>query len=66
VKTAVETTQLFPPEAEANDHTARVRTPDGRVGQVIGFYRRDQVTVVVLFDSGDSGQFLHAQLSPLL
>jgi hypothetical protein len=66
VKTAVETTQLFPPEAEAIDLYDRVRTPDGRVGQVIGFYRRDQVTVVVLFDSGDSGQFLHAQLSPLL
>ena len=36
------------------------------MGKVIGFYRRDQVTVCVLFDSGESGQFLHAQLAPLL
>ena len=52
--------------AEAFDLNDRVRAPDGRVGKVIGFYRREEVTVVVLFDSGGTAQFLHAQLSPLL
>lgn len=64
--TTVSTANLFPPEADAIDLYDRVRAPDGRVGKVIGFYRRDEVTVVVLFDSGDTAQFLHAQLSPLL
>jgi hypothetical protein len=54
------------PETDVIDLYDRVRVPDGRVGSVIGFYRRDVVSVVVLFDSGDSGQFLHAQLSPLI
>jgi hypothetical protein len=65
MKTA-EASQLFPREAEAIDLNDRVRAPDGRVGKVIGFYRREEVTVVVLFDSGGTSQFLHAQLSPLL
>jgi hypothetical protein len=63
---AVATASLFPAEAEAIDLHDRVRAPDGRIGSVIGFYRRAEVTVVVLFDSGDSAQFLHAQLVPLL
>ena len=63
---ASQATQFFPRDAEAIDLYDRVRAPDGRVGKVIGFYRRDEVTVVVLFDSGGTAQFLHAQLSPLL
>ena len=61
-----EATQLFPADSFAIDLYDEVRAPDGRVGKVIGFYRREEVTVVVLFDSGDTAQFLHAQLSPLL
>jgi hypothetical protein len=52
-------------EAEAIDLDDWVRAPDGRVGRVIGFYRRDEVSVVVLFASGGTGQFPHAQLAPL-
>jgi hypothetical protein len=43
--------------AEAIDLCDRVRAPD--------FYRRAQVTVCVLFEAGDTGQFMQAQLSPL-
>jgi hypothetical protein len=44
------------PEAiEANDN---VRVPDGRIGEVIGFYRRESESVVVLFESGRSSEFL--------
>ena len=66
VQTAVETVNSLSEQADVIDLYDRVRAPDGRVGKVIGFYRRAQVTVCVLFDSGDTGQFQHAQLSPLL
>ena len=36
----------------------RVRVPDGRIGQVTGFYRRKDESVVVTFPSGESDQFL--------
>jgi hypothetical protein len=32
--------------------------PDGRIGEVIGFYRRQHESVVVLFASGRSDEFL--------
>ncbi|MGZ4415454.1 MAG: hypothetical protein ACXVRZ_13930 [Gaiellaceae bacterium] len=32
--------------------------PDGRVGEVIGFYRRKDESVIVRFSSGESDQFL--------
>jgi hypothetical protein len=35
----------------------RVSTPDGCVGRVIGFFRRDPETVLVFFDAGGSGEF---------
>ena len=34
---------------------ARVRMPNGRIGNVIGFYRGPQETVVVRYDGGESG-----------
>jgi hypothetical protein len=43
---------------EAIDAQDRVRVPDGRVGEVIGFYRRQEESVVVQFPSGASGEFL--------
>jgi hypothetical protein len=45
---------LAPEPLAAQD---RVRVPDGRVGDVIGFYRRAEETVVVLFASGSSAEF---------
>jgi hypothetical protein len=48
-------THVLPESIDAHD---RVRVPDGRVGEVIGFYRREYETVVVLFSSGRSGEFL--------
>lgn len=44
--------------AETFDPHDRVRVPDGRVGEVIGFYRRQDESVVVLFSSGSSDEFL--------
>jgi hypothetical protein len=35
----------------------RVSVPDGRVGEVIGFYRRSYETVLVRFADGDSDEF---------
>jgi len=37
---------------------ARVRVPNGRIGNVIGFYRGpEEESVVVGYDRGDSGAF---------
>jgi hypothetical protein len=46
---------VVPESIAAHD---RVRVPDGRVGEVIGFYRRQDESVVVLFSSGRSAEFL--------
>jgi hypothetical protein len=35
----------------------RVRTPDGCIGEVIGFYIRQEEAVVVSFPSGESQEF---------
>jgi hypothetical protein len=43
---------------ETIDAHDRVRVPDGRIGEVIGFYRRQHETVVVLFATGTSDEFL--------
>jgi hypothetical protein len=44
------------PEAEPALHD-HVRVPDGREGNVIGFYRRTYESVLVLFDVGGSQEF---------
>ena len=44
--------------AEPIDAHDRVQVPDGRIGEVIGFYRRQYETVVVQFASGTSDEFL--------
>jgi hypothetical protein len=41
---------------------ARVRVPDGRIGEVIGFYREEDEPVLVLFVSGDSQRYGRADL----
>jgi hypothetical protein len=52
---------LAPEPIDAHDH---VRVPDGRIGEVIGFYRRQHESVVVLFSSGISDEFLEADVEP--
>jgi hypothetical protein len=47
--------QIRPETIDAHD---RVRVPDGRIGEVIGFYRRQHESVVVLFATGRSDEFL--------
>lgn len=42
------------PKMECHD---RVSVPDGRVGEVIGFYRRMYESVLVRFPDGESGEF---------
>jgi hypothetical protein len=46
---------LVPEPIDTHD---RVRVPDGRIGEVIGFYRRADETVLVQFASGLSDEFL--------
>ena len=46
---------VTPETIDAHD---RVRVPDGRIGEVIGFYRRQNESVVVLFSTGRSDEFL--------
>lgn len=49
---------LAEPSTRAIALHVRVRVPNGRLGNVIGFYRGpEEETVVVGYDSGDSGAF---------
>jgi hypothetical protein len=43
----------------------RVCVPDGRVGEVIGFYRRDEESVLVSFSVGAAAAFLTTEVSAL-
>jgi hypothetical protein len=43
----------------------RVRVPGGREGDVIGFYRRATESVLVLFASGESDEFLEPDVELL-
>jgi hypothetical protein len=47
--------KVIPKTIDAHD---RVRVRDGRIGEGIGFYRRQDESVVVLFSSGKSDEFL--------
>jgi hypothetical protein len=40
----------------------RVRVPDGRIGEVIGFYREDDEPMLILFGTGDSRRYCRADL----
>jgi hypothetical protein len=42
----------------------RVSVPDGRIGEVIGFYRRIHESVLVRFPSGESDEFLAVAVEP--
>ena len=43
----------------------RVRAPDGRVGQVIGFYRAEEDAALVRLDSGDTRKYVRGDLRPI-
>ena len=43
----------------------RVLVPSGREGEVVGFYRRADESVLVLFSPGESGEFLTADVEPV-
>jgi hypothetical protein len=43
----------------------RVLVPNGREGEVIGFYRREDEAVLVSFSSGKPSVFLTADVRPL-
>ena len=42
-----------------------VRVPDGRIGAVVGFYRRTEEVVLVSFSAGTSGEFLMTEVEAL-
>jgi hypothetical protein len=42
----------------------RVSVPDGRIGEVIGFYRRIHESLLVRFPSGESDEFLAEAVEP--
>jgi hypothetical protein len=57
---AQRTQSVIHPEAiEAQDS---VRVPDGRIGEVVGFYCREIESVLVQFAPGDSGEFLASEV----
>jgi len=39
-----------------------VRVPDGRQGEVIGYYRDERENMLVLFDTGGSRRYCSADL----
>jgi hypothetical protein len=41
-----------------------VRTPGGRIGAVVGFYRRDAETVLVRFSMNERTEFLTSDVVP--
>jgi hypothetical protein len=41
-----------------------VRTPGGRIGSVVGFYRRDTETALIRFAAGDCTEFPMSDIEP--
>ena len=54
---------LFDPRRVA--YRDRVRVPDGRIGAVVGFYRRTEDVVLVSFSAGTSVEFLVTEVEAL-
>jgi hypothetical protein len=52
----------YPRVGEAHD---RVRVPDGRIGTVLGYYRRENETVLVEFAFGPASEFLRVDVETL-
>jgi len=60
----------YPPLADAVPirgvrRSDRVRAPDGRVGEVIGFYRAEEDAALVRLDSGDTRKYVRGDLRPI-
>ena len=60
----------YPPLADAVPirevrRSDRVRVPDGRVGEVIGFYRAEEDAALVRLDSGDTRKYVRGDLRPI-
>ncbi len=55
-----------PDELRAVARHDRVRVPDGRIGEVIGFYREEDEPILVLFKSGDTGRYRRADLRSVI
>jgi hypothetical protein len=51
-----------PDELRALARHDRVRVPDGRIGEVVGFYREEDEPILVLFKSGDTKRYRRADL----
>jgi hypothetical protein len=43
----------------------RVRVPDGRIGEVVGFYKREVAAVLVSFSAGTTAEFPMADVEAL-
>ena len=43
----------------------RVQVPDGRIGNVVGFYKRTVESVLISFEPGVSGEFLMTEVKAL-
>ena len=65
-KDAVAATTAFAPLVPVDEEIGfqdRVVVPDGRTGSVIGFYRADIETALVLLEAGDTRQFILSELA---
>jgi hypothetical protein len=49
-------TRAFEPKREIVPHD-RVAVPDGRIGNVVGFYCNPPLSVLVMLDSGDTAEY---------
>jgi hypothetical protein len=55
--------EAAPEDIRAFARLDHVRVPDGRIGEVIGFYRdEDEPVMLVVFLSGDSDRYSRADL----
>ena len=52
-----------PKDLRAFARSDHVRVPDGRIGEVVGFYRgEDEPEILVMFCSGDTDRYCRAEL----
>ncbi|HEX7581468.1 MAG TPA: hypothetical protein VF321_00150 [Gaiellaceae bacterium] len=56
---------LFDTRRVAYRDRDRVRVPDGRIGAVVGFYRRAEEVVLVSFSAGTAVEFLVTEVEVL-
>jgi hypothetical protein len=52
-----------PEDPRAFARSDHVRVPDGRIGEVVGFYRgEDEPEILVMFRSGDTDRYCRTEL----